>query len=119
MMKTIWDVLKGPVITEKALKLKEKSTDSRQAGACISRRTGREQARDQAGGRDDLQGQGRRCADHQLPRQGSAPRPDTSDANRTGRRHTSRSRRASATLTTEIRSSTIALSEVRRWESRN
>jgi large subunit ribosomal protein L23 len=26
-MKTIWDVLKGPVITEKALKLKEESTE--------------------------------------------------------------------------------------------
>jgi large subunit ribosomal protein L23 len=27
-MKTIWDVLKGPVITEKALKLKESSTEA-------------------------------------------------------------------------------------------
>lgn len=27
-MKTIWDVLKGPVITEKALKLKETSTEN-------------------------------------------------------------------------------------------
>ena len=27
-MKTMWDVLKGPVITEKALKLKESSTEA-------------------------------------------------------------------------------------------
>jgi large subunit ribosomal protein L23 len=27
-MKTVWDVIKGPVITEKALKLKEESTEN-------------------------------------------------------------------------------------------
>jgi hypothetical protein len=71
-MRTVWDIIKSPVITEKALVAKEESQDT--AVADLPRRSTRDQAGDQVGGRDDLSGEGRPRAHDQFHGQDGAAR---------------------------------------------
>ena len=73
-MRTVWDIIKSPVVTEKALVAKEETQDTRSV-ADLPRRSTRDQAGDQDGGRDDLSGEGRPRAHDQLHGQDGATRP--------------------------------------------
>ncbi len=72
-MRTVWDIIKSPVITEKALAAKEETQDTQSVADLPSRST-RHQAGDQVGSRDDLPGEGGPRAHDQLHGQDGAAR---------------------------------------------